>query len=245
MIKAIARAFQQLGDPAFQRVILFGILGSLAVFVALWVLTWWLAGLVAWTQLPVVGWAFDWFAGWDWIGAAAFVGVMLAVSFLLFPAVMTAMVGIFLDDIVGAVESKYYADRPAPREIPVAESAWMGVKFLLLMIGVNLLALPIYAVLFLLPPLNLVFYYTLNGYLLGREFYEMVAFRRYTARTTHMLRRAHRGRITLAGAIFLFAMTVPLLNLIAPVLAAAAMVHVFEGLPKRQTLPDEYPLKSA
>ena len=46
-------------------------------------------------------------------------------------------------------------------------------------------------------------------------------------------RRAHRGRVWLFGALTAFLMTVPLINLITPVLATAAMVHLFERLPRR------------
>ena len=104
------------------------------------------------------------------------------------------------------------------------------LKFLAIVIGVNILALPIYAILLFLPPLNLVFYYVLNGYLVGREFYEMVAIRRMTPEEAIVLRKRFGGRVVIAGAIIVFCMTVPLLNLLIPVLAAAAMVHIFESM---------------
>lgn len=236
MFAALIRAINQFGDKKFQKVILFGIAGSIAVFVGLWMLAGWGVAAVTWTELPWIGGLLDWFP--DWVGEAAFLVTMLVVMFLLFPAVMTAMVSVFLDDIVQAVEDRHYPALPPARPIPMAEVIGGALKFLGLVVGLNLLALPLYAILFFIPPLNIILYYLLNGYLVGREFYEMIAFRRLSQEDAKDVRKAHKGKITATGALFAFGMTVPILNLLTPVLAAATMVHVFEGLPRRHTKPD-------
>jgi uncharacterized protein involved in cysteine biosynthesis len=41
--------------------------------------------------------------------------------------------------------------------------------------------------------------------------------------------RWHRGRLVLAGVVIVFLLSLPLFNLVAPVVAAAFMLHVFEG----------------
>ena len=238
VFKAISLAIGQIGDPAFSRVMGIGVLGALVVFVALWFLSAWLIGLVPWSDLPLVGWMFDWMGtvlGWfgEWfaiLGDVAFGAVMLVVTFLLFPAVTTTIVSIFLEEIVSAVEAKHYPNRPPPRQQPMGEVVGQSLKFLAVVVGVNILALPIYAILIFLPPFNLVFYYILNGYLVGREFYEMVAIRRITPEQAVVLRKKVGGALVFAGSIIVFAMTVPILNLIVPVLAAAMMVHIFEAL---------------
>lgn len=245
VLAGISRAFGQIGDPAFTRVMLIGVAGAMVVFILLWIFTAWLLGLVPWTELPLVGWIFDWIAGvlgtlGDWIGIVgdiAFGGVMLTVTFLLFPAVTTTIVSFFLDGIVGAVEAKHYPGRGDPRHQPITEQVVLAGKFLALVIGANILAMPLYAILFFVPPLNLVLYYGLNGYLVGREFYEMVSIRRLSPETAVVLRRKYGARLVIAGAIIVFGMTVPLLNLFVPVLAAAMMVHVFESMRKRENLP--------
>ena len=58
--------------------------------------------------------------------------------------------------------------------------------------------------------------------------------RRLAPRPARRLRRAHRGRVLLAGIVVVFIMTIPVVNLIAPVLATAFMVHVFQNLPRRR-----------
>ncbi len=242
VFRAISLAIGQIGDPAFSRVMGIGVLGSLTVFVILWFLSAWVIGLVPWSDLPLIGWIFDWigsimaFLG-EWItilGDVAFGAVMLVVTFLLFPAVTTAIVSIFLEDIVKAVEDKHYPNRPEARQQPMGEVIGQSVKFMGTVIGINILALPIYAILIFLPPLNLVFYYLLNGYLVGREFYEMVAVRRLSPEQVIVLRKKAGLSLVVAGAITVFCMTVPILNLLVPVLAAAAMVHIFEALHARQ-----------
>ncbi len=245
ILKSVSLAIGQIDDPAFRRVMLLGVAGAIVVFVLLWIFSSWMIGFVPWSDLPLIGWIFEWMGGvLDWMGEIlgilgdlAFGAVMLTVIFLLFPAVTTTIVSFFLDEIVGAVEAKHYPGRPAPRHQPVAEVVGQSLKFLAIVIGANLLALPIYAILFFIPPLNLVFYYALNGYLVGREFYEMVSIRRLAPETAIVLRKRYGFRLALAGALIVFCMTVPILNLFIPLLATAMMVHIFESMREKQNLP--------
>src|SRR3546814_18922147 len=79
-------------------------------------------------------------------------------------------------------------------------------------------------------------FYLLNGYLLGREYFEMVAVRRLDLAGAKRLRRDFRGRVVLAGAVIAFLLTIPLVNLVTPMIATAFMLHVFEGLRRTPTL---------
>jgi len=142
--------------------------------------------------------------------------------------------------VVSAVEARHYPNEPAARPQPISEVLATTVKFALMVIALNVLFLPVYLILFFVPPLNLVLYYVLNGYLVSREFYELVALRRLEPRPARRLRRAHRGRILLAGIVVVFIMTIPIVNFITPVLATAFMVHVFQNLPRRREfMPSE------
>lgn len=242
MFNALSKALGQLSDPRFKRVILIGIGGSAVVFVALGVTLWALLDLVPWTQIPWVG---DWIAEADevfsvlgGIGLAGLIGVM---TYFLFPPVMTAIIGIFLEDICEAVEGKHYQTLPPARGQSVTEAVFSGVRFLGIVVLVNVIAFPVYITLLIVLGAGAFLYYGVNGYLVGREFYEVVALRRLSPKRAEELRRRHKGRITLFGVLFVFLMTVPILNLIAPVLAAAAMVHFFETLPARKEFPDDPP----
>ena len=70
----------------------------------------------------------------------------------------------------------------------------------------------------------------MNGYLLGREYFELVAVRRLAPRKQGVLRRQARGRVLLSGVVIAILLTIPLVNIVVPVVAAAFMVHVFHGL---------------
>jgi uncharacterized protein involved in cysteine biosynthesis len=64
-----------------------------------------------------------------------------------------------------------------------------------------------------------------------------VAVRRLTHDQVRTLRRRHRGRLTTAGVVITVMLTIPLVNLLAPVVATAFMVHVFERLRRNAGLP--------
>lgn len=230
-------AVGQLADPRMRGVLWMGVLGALAVFTLLWTAVWWLLSALdpsaVWGLSTLIEWSGDYF---DWVASAAFLGAMLVATFLMFPAVVTIVVGLFLDRVADAVEARHYPDLGAPRPQPLAETLISTVKFAMIVVLLNILILPLYLVLFLLPPANLVLYYLLNGYLVGREFFELAAFRRLPPAEAVRLRRAFRSRVLMAGVILTFLMTIPVVNLLAPVLGAAFMVHVAHDLMRRQAI---------
>ena len=160
MLDALGKAFLQLSDPRLRRAIWLTLLASLAVVGGL-VLAAWL--LLARLSLFGIGWidtALDLLAG---------AGV-LVVAWLLFPATISVVVGFFLEEVAAAVERRHYPDLAPARPQPVGEQVAAGLRFALVAIGVNLVALPLYLAGIFLPPLNVFVFYGLNGYLLGREF---------------------------------------------------------------------------
>jgi uncharacterized protein involved in cysteine biosynthesis len=108
-----------------------------------------------------------------------------------------------------------------------------GLAFAAMTVAINLLALPFYLLLIFLPPFNLILFYGVNGYLFGREYFEIVALRRQNPADAKRLRRRYRGRLFLAGILIAVMMTIPIVNLFAPIVATGFMVHVFEDLKRR------------
>ncbi len=236
MFASLMRSFAQAGDPAFRTVFLRSLWLSLGVFVALWALAWF--GL-AWLGQDLAAWIAQsdpdsaWVRVFEWAyGAAAVAGVLVA-SLFLFPAVMAGVMAILLDQIAAAVERKHYPGLAPARAQPIGEALLAGLGFAAAALALNLLALPIYLVLLFVPPFNLFVFYLINGYLLGREYFELVAVRRYAMATVRRLRRAYRGRVLLAGVVIAFLLTLPLINLAMPIVATGFMLHVFEGLRRR------------
>ncbi len=231
MARALAKAISQLGDPALRRVVWTALGATVLLFVALSGAVWWLFLAVDFSTVPGLGWLHGLLGGaFDWLAGLVVAGALLAASLLLFPGVATVVVGLFLEDVAAAVERRHYPEAPPARRQPLGEALAGSLRFAVTVVAVNLLALPLYAVLLPLPPGTLVAYYLVNGHLAGREYFELVASRRLDRRQAAALRRRHRWRILLAGMIIALMLTVPIVNLLAPIVATAFMVHVFSEL---------------
>ena len=219
MLNAFFRALGDLLSPPLRKVIALSLAIAIATFVVLWMVV-----ALALGHLPTVGWrAVNWLI--DLVGT---VGVLL-VSWLLFPAVVTMIMGLFLERVAAAVEAVHYPGRGPPRPQSISEAVWGDVRLMMLSLALNLLALPIYL---LLPGLNILVFLGLNGYLLGREYFELIALRRLDLHAAKQVRHRFAGRVFFGGVIITGMFAVPFVNLVAPVVAAAFMVHVFERLPR-------------
>lgn len=215
MIPAFAKALAQLGDPAFRRVVGWSLGLTAVVFAGLWTIVWLVLTRTAVSELRWIDTTVDVLGG-----LAA-----IALTFLLFPGVAAAILSLSADRIIGAVEARHYPQLPPPRDQPLGEQVAMALRFLAVVVVLNLAALPLY----LVPVVNALVFYGLNGYLLGREYFEMVAPRRLETAPRRELWRRRRLGFVLAGAAFAFVSTLPLVNLLAPVIAAAVMTHLVES----------------
>jgi CysZ protein len=217
MVFALAHAFANLFTPALRRVVGLSVAIAVASFVVLWV-----AVAIVLDHSARFGWRpLDWFV--DLLGTLA----VIALSWLMFPAVVTLFMGFFLERIAGAVEALDYPGRGPGRSLPIAETALMTVRLMCLTILVNLLALPVYL---LMPGINFFVFLGLNGYLFGREYFEVVALRRLDRTATRAARHRFAGRVYLGGVVIAGLFIVPLVNLVALIIATVFMVHLFEDL---------------
>jgi CysZ protein len=220
---AFVRAVFDLFAPPLRRIVGLSLalaIGSLAV---LWVVL----GVVLEHSVYFDWRPLDWLI--DLLGALA----AIVLTWLFFPAVVTMVIGSFLERIAGAVESLDYPGRGPARPAPISETLMTTLRLMGLTILLNLLALPIYV---LVPGVNFFVFLGLNGYLFGREYFEVVALRRLELVATRALRRRFGGRVFVAGTVIAGLFAVPVVNLVAPVIAAAFMVHLFEALRRRSAL---------
>lgn len=223
MLAALYKAFSQLGDPALRRVVRLSILGAVGCYLALVALVWFGLPHVTFFDTP-----------WADTGAGVALAIAaLVLPILFFPALVTAIMGAMLDGVADAVEARHYPQLNWPRPQHWAEVLGGTLRFLALTVAVNLLALPLYLIL-LITGFAVVLAITVNGYLLGREYFEVVAARRLDPKQAKLCFRNNLGRLWLAGALIALLFSVPLLNLVAPVVATAFMVHLFQSL-RRQT----------
>ncbi len=218
MLTSISRSAAQLSDPRIRRALIRSIALTIAILVPI------LAGV--WFALDQVEVSQRWLH-WiiDILGALA----LFVLAWVLFSVVASLVISFFLDEVADAVEARHYPGLAPARRQPLGELIREGLRFAGVSILLNVLALPIYALLLFLPPTNLVVFYGLNGYLLSREYFELVAFRRRAPLEARRLRRAHPGQMLLVGVLIAFLLTVPLVNLIAPVFATALMVHLYHA----------------
>jgi len=217
MIRALVLAFGQLTDPASRRVVWIAVLAAAATFIALFAGVEWALTTATVTD---IGWLDT---GLDVLGGLA----VIAVAWLLFPAVVGMVAGLMLESVVERVEARHYPGLPAAAGTSVADDILTALRFFLVMVAVNLVALPIYI---FAPGLNLAVFYTVNGYLLGREYFDLVAQRRLGRQAAAAVRRTHPLKPFAAGVAIALMSTVPGVNLLVPVVATAFMVHVFHGL---------------
>ncbi len=225
ILDSVFAALGQLPDPRFRGVLVKGIGLTLALLAAL---TWVFVTLTGWLvpdtlSLPFIGEI-------SWAGAVlswASLVLMLVLSVFLMVPVASAFTGIFLDDVADAVEAEHYPDLgPAPR-LPLSETLKDSATFLGVIVIANLLALILYLI--FIPAAPLIFF-GLNGYLLGREYFRMIAMRRLGRAGARAAHRRNLGTIWLAGALMAVPLTVPVLNLIVPVLGAATFTHLFHRI---------------
>lgn len=215
MLSAFSKGLQQLDDRAVRRVLWLGIGAAVLALIALW---------------AAVGYALTHFAlfetGWlntaiDILGGLA----TLVLTWVLFPVVISTVMGLWLEDVADAVEARHYPALPKAHGQSIGQTALIAARFLAVAVGLNLLILP----LIILPPVFPFVFYSVNGYLLGREYFELVALRRIGFEEARALRKANQGRLFVAGVAVAFLLTVPLVNLLAPLVATAAMVHLFQA----------------
>ena len=216
MIVALFKALNQMPDPAFRQAIGRTLLFSLLLFAGLLYAAWWLLSetqLFSWGWLEAIIDVLGWVAG-------------LIAAFVLFPGAALVIISFMLEPVARAVEAKHYPDLGPPRHQPVSEAVWIGLRYATIAVLLNLIFLPLYFV----PVLNVFVFGVLNGYLLGREYFELIAPRRLEPASVRPMWKRYRGRLWIAGMIIALLLSIPFVNWIMPVAAAAFMLHIFEKL---------------
>lgn len=230
LIGDLLKALAQLRDRRFRKVVWLGVALTLALLIGLYgaVLGAIQIFLPDTVILPFIG---------EISGLAALLSVgslvvMLVLSPFLMIPVASAFTGLFLDDIAAAVEARHYPHLPAPPPVPLWQSMLDAAGFFGLLVAVNALALLAYP---LAGPLTPLIFWAVNGYLLGREYFQIAAMRWLGRRGARARYRNHRGEIWLGGLLMVAPLTIPVVNLFVPVLGAAAFTHLLHRRMPRGT----------
>jgi uncharacterized protein involved in cysteine biosynthesis len=215
MLTPFLRAISQMDDRVFLSTVLQSVLWSALALALLGVGMGWEAYHIA--------------AGHGWLAwIASLFGVVGAalLTLLLFVPLATAIASLFSDRIAAAVERRYFPTLPPATPATLAAQAWdgiaLGLKVLLMQLLALLLAL-------LLPGLGLLLGWLVAAWAMGRGLFVAVAMRRMPRSAALALYRRRRLPVLAQGGLMVAAALVPVLNLFAPVLGVAALVHVLHA----------------
>jgi uncharacterized protein involved in cysteine biosynthesis len=201
-------------------VIVRGAVAAVLLFIALVAAAGWGLEHLALTGIE---WLDQTIAGIGAIGAVVLAGI-------LFPGAVVAAQGFLLDDAAAAVEARHYPDKLGTAA-SFKSTTVSSLRLAAITIVLNILVLPLY----FWPAINIVVFYGMNGYLLGREYFELVALRHSDFDVARALRRRNRGTVFASGIVVAVLFTVPLLGWFMPAFATAFMVHVYENMRRKMT----------
>ena len=216
IISCAGKAIKSLTAPGMLTLLFFSVIVTILVligFVALiTVLSGFVSGWLGFSQLGFISRIFGFFS-------ASFI------AWILFPGIMPIIVNFYDEKIARTIEIAHYPEAKPEENNPLIPELLHDLKFSLKAILLNILLLPLYFV----PMLNLLVFYWLNGFLLGREFFVMVARRYMSVKEAEDLRRKKATVILLGGVMLMVCATIPILNLIAPFWGIALMTHLFHA----------------
>lgn len=236
IIQAAIRAARQLASPGFRRLLWRSLGLTLLLLVVVWfaltrLIAYFMDGSDMLSNYPLVDSLAFFFAG---------VGIFIGLAYIIAP-VTAVVAGYFLDDAAELVEQAYYPADPPGKALPLGRALLYGLRFAGLALLVNGVAL----VLFFIPVVNIAAFFLANGYLLGREYFELAAGRFQPVPEAAAMRVANRGTVFLAGLLLAGMVAVPIVNLFTPLFGVALMVHLHKGLAARGRVPKSAPHQSS
>ena len=215
MFRALSRGLSVVFCPATLKILFLSFLITIGCFAIIWYLAGYIFLNNSFFESPWLENISDALSG---------VALLIATWFL-FPSVLSASVVLFLDQLAGYVEKKYYPALAPTPEISIVNSLMPFLRFFLVLISLNVLLLSL--LIFFAPAFPFVFF-IVNGYLISREYFELVAIRRFPINDVTKMRKRHTWKLGLFGILITALLMVPFLNLIAPILATSIMVHLIE-----------------
>jgi uncharacterized protein involved in cysteine biosynthesis len=234
ILNAFFKALGQLTDSRFLGVLGLGLLLTMGLLVGFYAA---FAGVVGWFVPDTF--TLPWIGEVNWIDNAltiAGIPLMLVLSIFLMVPVSAAFMGIFLDRVSEAVEDRHYPGLPPARNVSIGEALVDVAKFLGLLTIVNLIGLVFYLISGPFAPLV---FWVVNGILIGREYGQMVALRRNDAKGAAAFRKRNRPTLFAAGVLMAVPLTIPVVNILVPILGAATFTHLYHILNGQASTPSQ------
>ena len=118
---------------------------------------------------------------------------------------------------------------------PFRSMLWKALgATLLLLVGLSILGNILALILYFFPGINLIAFYIINGYLLGREYFEFAACRLRSEEDARAFYNENAFTVFSGGVIIALFVSIPVLNLLTPLFAAAMMTHLHKSLSQKQ-----------
>jgi len=225
IIKSFSDAIGQWNDPKFRRAIWFGLALAVALLFAMYAAVLLIVQLFTpdTLMLPVVGEV----GGLATLLSLASIAILLVLSVFLMVPVASAFTGMFLDDVADAVEARHYPQLPPAPRAPFLTALVDSLRYFGVLVALNLVGLVVFI---FTGGIGIIILWAINGYLLSREYFTMIALRRLSPDAAHAMRRDNFLRLWIAGILMAIPLSVPLVNLFMPVIGAATFTHLFHRL---------------
>jgi len=154
-------------------------------------------------------------------------GFVVVLGYFLFPLTMSAIACLFLEPIASRIERRHFPDLPEGKPADWGDGLVLTFKMLARMTVYNLLVLPFYFI----PVLNIFAFLAVNALLLGQEYYYALALRRLSLPQAETLYQNNKGELRKTGLQLAVLFLIPVLNVVAPILATAIMLNRLEKAP--------------
>ena len=222
------KALGQIGDARILRVMALGVVLALGLLFAIYgvligVIDLFVPGSVS---IPLIGQVEGLTTLFGW---GSLLLVLVLSVFMMVP-VASAFTAFFLEEVADAVEDRHYPGLPPARSPGFLAALADTLGLLALLLAVNLISLLLWP---FAGPVMPFLAWGINGYLLGREYFTLVAARRLGREAAQVLRRQNAGQVWLAGVLMAAPLSFPLVNLLVPVLGVATFTHLFHRLQRR------------
>ena len=215
MFASLAKAVRALFDRRLTRIVLASVILTILLYAVL------VAGAVyGLQQLPALG--------WPWVNTLLEIlaPVLVFLLMIYIGAVATAFFApLFLDKAAKRIEARFYPADAPPGGAGSGLKLLTGLKLAFVVLVFDIVLLPANA---FLPGIAEAVTILVNGWFLGRGYFELIAFRHMSQSAARALRARHAYGVFAAGAVISLLSAIPFVDLIAPLFGAALMVHLFK-----------------
>jgi uncharacterized protein involved in cysteine biosynthesis len=233
MIDPYTKAIAQLRDPRFRKLLWMGVALSVALLFVMYAFVLLLVQLLipGALFLPITGQV----QGLGSLFSFGSILYLLGLSVFLMVPVASVFTGLYLNDVADAVEDEHYRGLSPRNSVPFRETTNDAMRYFGLLVALNVLGMGVFA---LSNGWGLGVLWLVNGYLLSREYFTMVARRRHEADAARTLQKHHMIRLWLPGIVLAAGLSVPILNLAMPLVGAAVFTHMYHRLHTPDAIPD-------